>query len=216
MPYIYVITNDINNKQYVGKTQYDDIQIRWKDHLNDFKKPFKENRPLYRAMNKYGISHFSIKPLEYVKPTDNLEEREQYWIKELNTYHNGYNATKGGDGKASLDYEKLIEAYQELKSLTEVSKKYHCDIGHLSKILKSYNITIETSQEINLKKHGTPIEQYDKNNNYIKTFPSAWEALFEVSPKTKSGGGVSHITDVCKGKRKTAYGYIWRYANVDK
>ena len=50
-------------------------------------------------------------------------------------------------------------------------------------------------------------------NVETKSFPSANQALKEVSPTTASHGGVSHIMDVCRGKRKTAYGYIWRFAD---
>ncbi|MBQ2224674.1 MAG: hypothetical protein II422_01780, partial [Prevotella sp.] len=37
-----------------------------------------------------------------------LEERERYWIKEYNSYHNGYNATYGGDGKQLYDYDFIV------------------------------------------------------------------------------------------------------------
>ena len=63
MAYIYVITNDINGKQYVGKTS-DTIQQRFKIHLKDSQNCKNEQRPLYQAMNKYGIEHFYIKELE--------------------------------------------------------------------------------------------------------------------------------------------------------
>ena len=68
---------------------------------------------------------------------------------------------------------------------------------------------------INQEKYGHIINQYDKNNNYIKTFPSAWAAISEINPKMKSSGAVGHIMDVCKGKRKTAYGYIWKFHNIN-
>jgi len=32
-------------------------------------------------------------------------DREVYWIEKLDTYHNGYNATYGGDGKNYINYE---------------------------------------------------------------------------------------------------------------
>lgn len=63
MSYIYVITNDINNKQYVGKTN-NSIEQRFREHINDSKKERCEKRPLYSAMNKYGIEHFLVKELE--------------------------------------------------------------------------------------------------------------------------------------------------------
>ena len=61
---IYCISNDINNKCYIGKTTYPIIEQRFKEHCVDSRKPNKEKRPLYSAMNKYGIEHFSIKLLE--------------------------------------------------------------------------------------------------------------------------------------------------------
>lgn len=58
-----------------------------------------DKRPLYDAMNKYGVENFIVEELEYVKDENILSEREVYWIKELETYGSkGYNATKGGDG----------------------------------------------------------------------------------------------------------------------
>lgn len=53
----------------------------------------------------------------------------------------------------------------------------------------------------------TPVEQYDKNNNYLKTFDSIAEAQKYLGIKE------SHISDCCSGKRKTDHGYIWKYAS---
>ena len=94
---IYIITNDINDKVYVGKTMHS-IEKRFKEHCKDSKKERNEKRPLYNAMNKYGIKHFKISLLEECD-SENAEEREIYWIEYYNSYKNGYNATKGGDGK---------------------------------------------------------------------------------------------------------------------
>ena len=110
MGFIYVITNDVNGKQYVGKTELT-IQERFKIHQKDCYKRQCENRPLYYAMRKYGMEHFHIEELER---TDNTCEREIYWIAKLNTFHNGYNATRGGDGKPYLDYDLIIETYKQV------------------------------------------------------------------------------------------------------
>ena len=95
--YIYKITNKVNGKAYVGKTT-DTVQVRWKEHLKDFKRKRCANRPLYRAIRKYGIDAFNVETLEKVK-LENLSERETYWIEHFHTYTDGYNATSGGDGK---------------------------------------------------------------------------------------------------------------------
>ncbi len=54
MAYIYIIENDINDKKYIGKTTFS-IEKRWAEHCRDCKREHLEKRPLYRAMNKYGI-----------------------------------------------------------------------------------------------------------------------------------------------------------------
>lgn len=63
MACIYVITNKINNKKYVGKTNFS-IEKRFKEHCSDSKRREFEKRPLYNAMNKYGIENFEISLLE--------------------------------------------------------------------------------------------------------------------------------------------------------
>lgn len=47
--------------------------------------------------------------------------------------------------------------------------------------------------------------QYDKQMNLIKE----WESISEASRKLKIGN--SNITECCKGKRKTAGNYIWKF-----
>ena len=75
--YIYIIKNDINDKVYIGKTLLSSIQERFKEHIKDSKRRDKEHRPLYNAMNKYGIEHFSIEQLEKCDASI-LSDREKY------------------------------------------------------------------------------------------------------------------------------------------
>lgn len=85
MNYIYCITNLINNKRYVGKTTQL-IEERFREHCKDSQKERCEKRPLYDAMNKYGIENFKVECLEEIDDPAILSEREIYWIKELGTY----------------------------------------------------------------------------------------------------------------------------------
>ena len=105
MGYIYCITNILNQKKYIGKTTKT-VEQRFKEHCNDSKRKRCEKRPLYNAMNKYGINNFIVETLKECD-NDKLEKYEQYYIKKFNTYgHTGYNATKGGDGSIYMIIKK--------------------------------------------------------------------------------------------------------------
>ena len=207
MPYIYLITNDVNGKQYVGKTTHNSIEERWKEHLKDYKRERCEKRPLYVAMKKYGIEHFHIEELEQVAWENNLEEREIYWINKYNTFHKGYNATYGGEGKRYLDYQLIIDTYNKCQSLINTAKQLNISEDSVHKVLLTTNTC--TQEEIiknsikNLPKR--KVAQYDKNTGELLNI---FESNAEAERQFPTG---RHITDACQGRRKTAGGYIWKY-----
>lgn len=203
MGYIYLITNKINNKKYVGKTTQS-IEKRWQEHISDSKKEKCEIRPLYRAMRKYGIENFSIKKLEKCN-IDNLSEREKYWIRYYNTYEEGYNATLGGDGRILLDYDEIIKTYLITHNASEVARTLNCSIDSVYKILKANDIQISSAAEIAKNNLSKRIAQYDKKGNFIKEYSSYREA------EKAMGNTQRHIGDCANGKRKTAYGFIWKW-----
>lgn len=208
---IYKITNDINGKIYVGQTSYS-LEKRFKEHCRDSQKHTSEVRPLYRAMQKYGIENFHI---ELIEETDNPSEREMYWIEKFNSYGDGnYNATKGGDGKVLYDHKKILFRLKEFPYPMEVSKEFGCSADIVRNIAKSNGITILNSGHRNVNSE-KEICQYTKTGEYLTTFSSvsrAAEWCFENKKCVTLNSGVrSHIADVANGKRKSAYGYIWRY-----
>ena len=83
LAYIYEIINDVNEKRYIGKTEFD-IDKRFEEHCRDALKVRNEKRPLYDAMKKYGVEHFQI---QLIEETNYPEEREAYWIQEKQSFH---------------------------------------------------------------------------------------------------------------------------------
>lgn len=148
MAYIYKITNDINQKVYIGKTEFS-VEKRFKEHCKDAFRERCEKRPLYAAMNKYGIEHFHV---ETIEETDNPEEREMYWIEYYDSFENGYNATMGGDGKKYIDYDLVVAKYEELQNAVEVAKQLNISKWSVRNILRSRGIEIVSSSEIIQKK----------------------------------------------------------------
>ena len=209
--FIYVITNTINNKQYVGKTTVD-VKTRFNEHCRDYLRFFTEERPLYRAMQKYGIESFSVQMLEECDLAI-LNEREQYWIDKLNTYKNGYNATVGGDGIQLYDYNLFIQDYDSGMTGNEIAQKYHCDVGTVRKALvKAGRDTYKNSLDRNIS---IPVIQLDLKNNFIQTFNSSHEAAKWLQEnnytKDKSYRSIGvKVLKAARGERLTAYKFKWR------
>ena len=208
MAYIYQIINDINGKIYVGKTELD-IEKRFKQHCAESQKSRSEKRPLYSAMKKYGLSHFHI---ELIEETDNPSEREVYWIKEKGSYHNGYNATLGGDGTKLVNDKEIANLYQEVGIQTKVAEQLGICVDTVRQALKNEGIEIDLYPA---KKFGKTVFMYDINNNFICEFPSYGEAgrWLQANGKTsivaidKVVGNLSRAVD--QKQRQTAFGYIW-------
>ena len=206
MGYIYVITNLINSKKYVGKT-ITTIDERWQEHCLDSKKERCNKRPLYDAFNKYGIENFKIEELEYIKDNKKLKDREIYWINELQTYgRNGYNATKGGDGKILYDHNEIIELARLGYTSSQIESKIGCCKDTIYKVLKANGIKLRVGS-------AKLIAQYDLAGNFIQIFfgsgdAQEWLLKHEITDNKNSK---AHIKRCCSGKEKQAYGYIWKY-----
>jgi len=93
---IYSIYNKLNGKLYIGKASYYNKRIS--EHLCYFRKGSHQNTYMQRAYNKNKDSF--IYSIVEACPTEDLIEREIFWIKFLNTTDRskGYNLTDGGEG----------------------------------------------------------------------------------------------------------------------
>lgn len=73
----------------------------------------------------------------------------------------------------------------------------------------NYSISLHPNR--NAKRHGRlcerKINQYDKQGKLIKTWENSRNIFLETGMSNWS------ISECCRGNRKTAYGFIWRYAN---
>lgn len=99
---IYVITNKINNKKYIGKSS--DIKKRWEYHKQKYESTREWNKTLYKAFRKYGVQNFSFEIIEVldINYNERCNEREKFWISYYDSYNNGYNETEGGDGGVTV------------------------------------------------------------------------------------------------------------------
>lgn len=201
MAYIYKITNNINQKVYIGKT-YLSVEKRWKEHCRDSRKERCEKRPLYSAMNKYGIENFSI---ETIEETNEPEEREKYWIEYYGSFKYGYNATTGGDGKPYVDKDLIFSLWNQQYRMKDISQITGYDMCTIRKYLKEIS-SIDERRSRGQQEAIKPVAQLDKNTGEILAVFSSGGAAGKSINKPST-----HILAVCNGKRKTAYGYKWKF-----
>jgi group I intron endonuclease len=84
---IYKVTNLLNGMIYVGQ----DTKNR-----NSY---YGSGLLIKRAISKFGKENFIKEILEECSTKEELNKREVYWIKQLNTKENGYNICSGGQGQ---------------------------------------------------------------------------------------------------------------------
>ena len=93
---IYLLTNRLNGKRYVGQTRRP-----LEERLNEHQRNRRKASYVDRAIRKHGIESFAVKIIEVCFTVSELNYWEMYWIAELKTkYPNGYNFTDGGEDGA--------------------------------------------------------------------------------------------------------------------
>lgn len=138
---IYMFTNKINGKMYVGQTTNETKRIR--RHLYAANHPDStrnEGQPFVHALRSYGIDNFEYTILEKVSASNPaelkgiLDEKERYYIKLYDSISKGYNVTKGGSGmlgyKLSDESKLLISKSNKGRKLTDEHKRI---VGEASK-----------------------------------------------------------------------------------
>ena len=114
-PGIYILTNTVNGKQYVGMDS--NLPARSLRHLNGHAQ---KCPAIHNAILKHGAEVFDVELIPYPHISWQLLcIFEKSYIAELDTYHNGYNRTLGGDGSKG---HKLTDEAKEKRSQNQQGK----------------------------------------------------------------------------------------------
>lgn len=197
MGYIYRAENTISKKSYIGQTKRD-VQIRWWEHCVKEKGI---DTILTRAIKKYGEDCWDVTVLEECADNE-LDEREKYWIKYYDSYRNGYNATLGGQGVTTIDYDLIITDFKDGLNIYDIAQKYNIQIPTVKYILDSHKINYESK----LWRTEIPVEMIDiKTLSVIQVFPSLTKAV-DSHPEWN----IATLSGAINGRRASAYGYYWK------
>lgn len=123
---VYKITNNINNKKYIGiTTDKNGFKGRYEakgkgvERLYNFLSNNKKygqwyNKHLFNSINKYGIENFDVdEEFDIAHSKEELINKEIYWIQYYKCDNElyGYNHTIGGDGVTKSYLSKFISRF---------------------------------------------------------------------------------------------------------
>lgn len=184
---VYMHTNLINNKKYIGITRQNP-EKRWKCG-----KGYKTGQ-FHNAILKYGWDNFEHEILYTNLNHKQACEMEVKLIEKYDTYNSnlGYNSTSGGDTGVR-------------QPLTENQKK------NISNTLRGQKLSEETKDKMSKAKTGSKnfkakkVVQIDTNFNFIKM----WDCMSEAERKLNISKGL--IYGACNSNLHRSSGYLWYY-----
>jgi group I intron endonuclease len=208
---IYKATNITNGQVYIGATTQN-LENRKKDHLNKVDKSY--NHKFQKAILEYGKENFNWEQIDTANNLNDLAIKESQYIEQYNSHLNGYNSDRGGGfkkivyqfnltGELESTFQTLYEASQAV-SVSENSISHSCIGGR--KTSNGYYWTYTATFDLKKDDRKKEVFQMSLNNEFLNSFESIAEA-------TKiTGVNKSSIAKCCRGERKKAGGFIWKFS----
>lgn len=138
--YIYMLTDKRNGKKYIGK------------HNGSNKNYFTGGKIPRLIIKKHGRDVFVRIILENnIRNLEELNEKEMFYIEHNNTFNNGYNCTKGGDGGGEWIYQKTEQEKERIRKI-----KREKNLGRV--------FSKETRKKMSISKKGIPLTEEHKRN----------------------------------------------------
>lgn len=208
--YIYHIINIETGKRYIGQTI--DIDWRLQRHFRELSEGCHHSQKLQRSYDKYGKEAFKVEYQEKeYKEYEDLLLDEQKNISQYNSYENGYNETRGGEGHPTLfDFDTMVLLYQigqRYKGIKhKIAEFYNCDRTSITAVFrKDYlkKITYDEEKLNNLIKE-LQLDSSYLNENYVNNWDKKLNeeqvlmALSTMEIKKYSGAACGRVFGVKK------------------
>jgi hypothetical protein len=175
---------------------------------------------LYQVSNYGRVKSLERKNIFYCGlRKEHLERPTEEKILNYNKSNRGYLQvclTKDGKSKTYTVHRLVAKAFlPNLKNKKQVNhidgNKENNSIDNLEWVTSSENNKHAFITGLNKPHNMRKVNQYDLQGNFIKQWNSITDFLKENNLNLKN----SNITTCCKGKRKNAYGFIWKYAEEE-
>lgn len=215
---IYTLStaDDPNNIRYVGKTTQN-LKRRLQGHICDAKKSKRLKETTNHNYNwiikileeGHEVIINELDCMEFENP-DEWKWLEQYWISQMRIW--GFNLTNirpgGEDNYNKTPTQEVIEKRAaKIRGIPRDEETKRKISKGLTGIVRSEETRKKVSNSIT-KLQGKPVNQYNiKTKELIKTWESGADAANTL------GIDKTNLNSCCRGKKKSAGGYIWKYAS---
>ena len=211
---VYKIVNP-KGRVYIGQTTNLKKRVSQYGRLTN-----KTQSRLYNSFKKYGFKAHEISVLEECKVED-LNIRERFWQEHYEVLTKvGLNcrmtATTDKSGYLSEETKRKMSKAQKGKSIPEETRrKISNTLKGNTPVNKGTKGLYKQSKESNRKRSETgktssttakAVEQYTKEGKFIKNWDSARQAGVGIGKRSGSA-----ILECCSNKRKSIYGFNWKF-----
>ena len=212
---VYLHTNKTNGKKYVGITSQKNVERRWSNGAG-----YKKQRRFYCAIKSYGWDGFTHEILYsgLTKEQAEAKEEELILLFRSNDLAFGYNIENGGrTRKISEEQKNHLREVNTGKHHTEETKaKMSASHKGLSSCwLTGRKASEETKKKMSEKRLGAnnprakSVVKLTLDGKQIAVYDTLNDAALSIN-QTRS----AHISQCCRGERKSAYGFRWAYLEV--
>lgn len=174
----------------------------------------KTSTPIDKAIHKHGIKNFEAEVVDQANDEKELDQKEMYWIHFFKSEApNGYNYTKGS--RRSIGYHHTEETKEKMRRAKE-GRYIGADNPFFGKHHSKEQRERWSEQRKGLRHFSEKQIKNLRDSHFTKkvlcvetgvVYNAIEEAALAVS------GKATHITRVCRGKRKTTCGYHWKYVD---
>ena len=224
-----------SGKMYIGQTTSNRFSHRMREH-----KTTDGCILFHRAIKKYGYDTIKkgFKILAFTDDLETLDELEINFIKQYDTFKNGYNCTEGGGGHRGVKHslksrKKMSEAHKkrwkdpnERKKISEARKKYYKDNPErlrkqremIRKQWKAFNASEagKRAREKSLAASRKPIIATNLQTGESTRYASAADAGRKLTALHKRKFDFSTISACARKKRKKHRGHSFAFVEEPK
>lgn len=218
---IYLTTNLVNGKMYVGK---DSKNRSW--YLGS-------GKYLKKAIKKYGKDNFKKEILQECNTLDELNKAELDWISRLDckkdpNYYNmidtltpnrfGTKLTDQHKSKISKSHIGIVhtdETREKMSNSQKIRKRFPHSSECVEKIRKSNTgkkRTLETKEKLSRLKKGVPnVLKRKKIAKLEVESKKILKSYNKINDVEKDGFSRTAVLNVLKGRSNTSGGFFWKY-----